>query len=877
MKKFLLFVLTATLFFSLSAAPKNIFSKAAVKKANGTVSMVTGLSIPMKNVDAKSLKTFVKNDFYKTFGIGMNVEPELYRAVRIGNASIYKFMPYYKGIPVEGIYTVVTLRDGRIDRITNGLANIDLDVTKLVSEQEALKAAMAARNMKTMPEKYTIEKIITRNINEFVVAYKVRFVPVTLADSRYYIVNAKNGKLLRGGNATFFDSPDSDAGLPDEADDSDPVADGDTEPSADDSDSETPARPEPDPDATNIAKIWKYNPVITPEREEVELLWVAPYDDPELPAMSYDGNLISEKDSNGIRRIKAYNCPDDETVVTADLSDLGIDLGGMNLPISEIKIHTCHPMPLANKFEHGSFIYDDCDDGHIFDREKMGIDTIDRCAEISMYHHGTKVYDYIRSLYSEISDSDEFYLENNTAEKPLNVISNFVMPDMNDMMGFLSGSNKLVPMDNAFFTEEIPLMSVLLDTFGVSGDLLVFGQGTKCDFGYDGDVVYHEFGHATIYTTGIKANTNTDKYGMSVEPGAFHEGMADTFAFLMTDNSCTGEYASKGIMDYYESQGVKPEDVIARGGMDMEGDTYCMRTAKNSFRAFEDSVGEVHADGQPVLASNWDIYQLIKDGDSQTARDNLAKLFLKTLYSIGDSQLTFRHWAETLLDEVEKDDNFKSKAKEIKEILEKRNFFAEGRARSANEKVPVTYVPAGGSAGGLGDLTGQSGITIVDGGEETSVGPGYIQFYYDVPEDSGKDSILVKGTVTADSSSSMLDGFSLGEAQSVNVKVFYRKGAQIEYNENEDALIEVSKDGVAEGTKKWYIPVEKGERYYFQFVSYSTGVTVSNITVEPADAPAEGSEPTDDSDPGDDMNFDDDPQSDDDSGKKSGSGCSLSI
>ena len=875
MKKFLLFVLTVTLFFSLSAAPKNIFSKATVKKVNGTVSMVTDLSIPMKNVDAKSLKTFIKNDFYKSFGIGRNVEPELYKAVKIGNASIYKFMPYYKGIPVEGIYTVVTLRDGKINRINNGLSNINLDVTKLVSEQEALKSVMAARGMKVMPREFTADKIIIRNVNDFVVAYKVRFAPVSLADSRFYIVNARSGKFIRSGNATFFDSPDGDAEAPAETGDADPSEINDSDAAGEPADDDPGyVRPEPDPNATNIAKIWKYNPEITPEREEVELLWVAPNDDPELPEMSYDGNLISEKDKNGIRRIKAYNCPDDGTKIPIDPAAFGIDLGGRTFDI-----HTCHPMPLANKFEHGDFIYDDCDDGHLFDADKMGLNTIDRCAEISMYHHASQVYNYFKGLYADINDKDEFYLENNTAEKPLNVIANFTMPDFNDMVGLMGGNNKLAPMDNAFFTEEIPMMSAVLGPFGVSGDLLVFGQGTKCDFGYDGDVIYHEFGHATIYTTGIKANTNVDKYGMSVEPGAFHEGMADTFAFLMTDNSCTGEYASKGIMDYYESQGATPEQVIEQGAMDKEGDTYCMRTAKNSFRAFEDSVGEVHADGQPILASNWDIYQLVKGDDSQLARDNLAKLFLKTLYAIGDSQFSFKTWAETLMDEVAKDDNFKGKAKEIKEILETRNFFAEGRARSANEKVPLTHVPAGGASEDdpLGGMMGEGGLKIVDGGKEYNVGPGYIQFYYDVPEDSDKDSILVSGTVAADSSS-MLGGV-FGGGNGATIKVFYKKGALIEYNDNEDGLIEVAKDGTAEGSKKWYIPAEKGARYYFQFVSFSAaGATVSGITAEPANAP-EGvnPEPTDDSDAGDDLSFDDDPQSDDDTKKKSGSGCSLAF
>ena len=151
---------------------------------------------------------------------------------------------------------------------------------------------------------------------------------------------------------------------------------------------------------------------------------------------------------------------------------------------------------------------------------------------------------------------------------------------------------------------------MLLGEFGVTGDLLVFGQGTKADFGYDGDVIYHEFGHATIYTAGIEGLEFTDKYGMSVEPGALHEGMADTFAFIMTDNTCTGEYASEGfvkISPLYEAQ------------MDTEGEgdnkIFCMRSALNKNRVFEDFVGEVHFDGQPLLASNWDIYQLIKGND----------------------------------------------------------------------------------------------------------------------------------------------------------------------------------------------------------------------------------------------------------------------
>ena len=537
-------------------------------------------------------------------------------------------------------------------------------------------------------------------------------------------------------------------------------------------------------------------------------------------------------------------------------------------------------MPLANKCEKGSFIYDDCDSGHEFSTENMAPEKIDRCAEISMYYHASKIYDYIRSIYSDIDSENEFYLQHNDKDRPLNVISNFVMPDMNDYQGLFTGTNKLAAFDNAFFTEEQPMLNMLLKDFGVNGDLLVFGQGTKADLGYDGDVVYHEFGHATIYTTGITGLEYADKYGLTVEPGALHEGMADTFAFIMTDNSCTGEYASKGFAD-----------LGAASQMDKEGDVYCMRTALNQKKVFEDFAGEVHFDGQPLLASNWDIYQLIKgdDKDTQKHRDNMMKLILKTLYSIGDADVSYKLWAETLMAEVEKDDNFKGKAKEIKKILEDRNFFAEIRARSVNEPIKDTmYIPAGGSNGSadaddpMGGLMGEGGGIEVEDGEKTlRIGPAYIQYYFDVPENAEKDALKLSAKVAADSSSSMLGGF--GGGGTPTLEIYYRKDAPIEYSEGETA-VKVAKDGKVSGDAKkgWIIPnVEKGAKYYIQFVNTTaSAATVSAISVEESDAPAD-SEPGDTADtdsgenPDDEMSYEDDTNKEEESGKKKSGGCSL--
>ena len=190
MKKLLVIFVAVLVSATLFAQNGKLFSKANVLKINSIPAMVTGVSIPVKT-DELSLKKFIKESFYKDFGIGLNIEPELFRAVNIDGTSIYKFALFYKGIPVQGEYTVLTVRNGKIDRINNGLGKIDLDVSKLIAPEIAVKSAMKVRSMTKMPAKYYTEKVITKHFGVFVPAYIVRFPAIHLADSRYHVVNAK--------------------------------------------------------------------------------------------------------------------------------------------------------------------------------------------------------------------------------------------------------------------------------------------------------------------------------------------------------------------------------------------------------------------------------------------------------------------------------------------------------------------------------------------------------------------------------------------------------------------------------------------------------------------------------------------------------------
>jgi len=843
MKKLLVIMVAVFAFATISAATGGMFSKADVKKIDSIPAMVTNVSIPVKT-DELSLKKFIKESFYKNFGIGLNVEPQLFKAVDIDGTSIFKFAVTYKGVPVEGTYTVLTVRNGKIDRINNGLGRIDLDVSKLIAPEIAVRSAMKVRNITKMPKKYYTEKVITKHFGNYVPAYIVRFPAIHLADSRFHVVDAKTGKVLKSGNSTYF-NVDADYEIPDE-DGIDPAL------------------------ATDMAKIWKFNPSVTPDVIDVELPWVSPYDDADLETEQL-GFLTTDKDSEGIRKIKAFNCPNVGGTVSLE-EMIGYPI---NVPL-------CSPTQLANKLDNGSFIYNDCEDGHEFKEENMTSDKIDRCAEISMYYHASKIYNYLRGLYKDIDSTGKFYLQNNDAERPLNVIGNFQMPDTSDLQALMSGTAKLVAMDNAFFSQDNPSIGDLLSQFGVKGDLLVFGQGTKGDFGFDGDVVYHEFGHATIYTAGIVGMEFTDKYGISNEPGSVHEGIADTFAFLMTDNTCTGEYASEAIVKWAQSQGGMVE-------MDKEGDFYCMRTALNEYTVFEDFIGEVHWDGQPLLAANWAIYKLIKgsDTDTQIHRDNLTKLVLKTLYSIGSADASFKLWADTFMDEVGKDDNFKGKKSDIEKILNDRNFFEEKRARSANETVKTTYIGAGGTASEDDPMGGGGGgIPISEDGEDINVGPSYLQFYFDVPENAEKDGLSITASVAADSSSSMIGGIGGGGAPVV--EVYYRKGSPVEYVTGEESMkTEVLKDGKveADGTgsiKNWGIAgVEKGTRYYFQFINTAAAAgVITNIKVASADVKEEVSDEDTDSETVDEeISMEDDllPDEEQDQKKDKSSGCSLTF
>ena len=161
-------------------------------------------------------------------------------------------------------------------------------------------------------------------------------------------------------------------------------------------------------------------------------------------------------------------------------------------------------------------------------------------------------------------------------------------------------------------------------SFG-GGQMNFFLQGGGClSLATIGDVVYHEYGHGT----------NTAFYsdnGGFWQNGAMHEGYADVWGFSLTLDPLLG----KGMSD------TDPETLIRRYDIDP--------------KIFpDDLVGQVHADGEIIAGSWWDLYLNLDSNMTQTM-DLFEEAYfgLQAQAADGNEGSAFR---DVLLDVLQADD-----------------------------------------------------------------------------------------------------------------------------------------------------------------------------------------------------------------------------
>jgi hypothetical protein len=207
-------------------------------------------------------------------------------------------------------------------------------------------------------------------------------------------------------------------------------------------------------------------------------------------------------------------------------------------------------------------------------------DVEDGFAEVQMFYHVNKVLAVARGLGGF----------DHLDAQPLSAVVNFRLPSFEDTSICTAvsygGAEALAVFENAAF---VPAEG-LLDGFPES-DTILFGQGTDSDYAYDGDVVYHEMGHAIMARIAPDLPSMTvDSLGLNTMPGGMHEGYADLMTMFVTNDPEIGEYAAQG-----------DDDVEATE----------IRNLANAATCPEWITGEVHDDSLPFTGAIWEARQRV--------------------------------------------------------------------------------------------------------------------------------------------------------------------------------------------------------------------------------------------------------------------------
>ncbi len=192
-------------------------------------------------------------------------------------------------------------------------------------------------------------------------------------------------------------------------------------------------------------------------------------------------------------------------------------------------------------------------------------DPDDPFAEVQMYFHMNRIHDY----FSENHGHEGM-------DRPLRAVVNLQVGITMRGTGWLS-------IDNAAY---VPKES--LDQLGrsigvkppIDEDAIIFAQGPKADMAYDGDVVYHEYTHATIGSERL-VGPRADRFGADMGPLSLNEAHADYFAGTLTDDSLMAGWAL--------------------------GQLGAARDLTEHRSCPDDLIGESHHDGQIFSSALWEI------------------------------------------------------------------------------------------------------------------------------------------------------------------------------------------------------------------------------------------------------------------------------
>lgn len=257
----------------------------------------------------------------------------------------------------------------------------------------------------------------------------------------------------------------------------------------------------------------------------------------------------------------------------------------------EVTVHAvlCDELPVATADASGSYLYDPATEPTSDQAPVPGPSEGDAFSEVMLYQYAQSELDFVRTL------DPQFQLGPDA--RPLHATANFLVPDLNDaqdqqlnpIMQVLQTRtatiSHLARFDNAAWVPrgQASRLGAMIPGFGHDYDSLIVGQGPTADYGYDADVVSHEFGHGVVEVSAGLADYAADDWGVLDAPGALNEGFADLFAALRENDPHIGEYV---------------------GGFSQAGEG-ALRDLTNDFNCPAVLSGEVHQDSQHFSAAVW--------------------------------------------------------------------------------------------------------------------------------------------------------------------------------------------------------------------------------------------------------------------------------
>jgi hypothetical protein len=297
------------------------------------------------------------------------------------------------------------------------------------------------------------------------------------------------------------------------------------------------------------ANVFTTSPTVTPNLSQVDL----------SASLDPGATFLDGPDFAG------YSCIDDGSCVT-------VAVNGTPTPV-----HGCGFTRRAAADANGDFLYM---------RPAADTDQTDAFAEVQIFFHAAQVLDFFRSLGLP-----------NLRQHPMRVVANTLIADYSVLSNVVcTGMPPAPPAGHPLGAlQNAAYFHASADGTFPTEDMLIFGQGKLVDFAYDGDVVYHEMGHAMHFTQAPNyARAVQDATGLDLTPHGTYEGMADYFALALTDDPELGEYTG-----------------VEFGSAPDAG----LRTALNTKKCPDDLWGEEHQDGEPWMGALWDARSALAAGD----------------------------------------------------------------------------------------------------------------------------------------------------------------------------------------------------------------------------------------------------------------------